>query len=227
MNSLSKSSSDSSSSSSEDDENFAHHVRMLKARQRRQSRVNQQRAVSVAAQQAEEPQHPPKASASLVPRKPASNKAPNQQSVNLKPDIPKLASQQRSVEVALKHGNQRGKKRKLVAITDQFNIEEKESQGKLTSIATCKHCKKVTQGPVLRINVSRLRDHLTLCQKITEEERRICVSSSQRAKKLKKHFDLTSKGTDRAPFPSSKPKQGSYTLGSKPMSSIRKELNQF
>ena len=145
-----------------------------------------------------------------------------------KPSKPMSKPNLKSVESVLKYNNPRGKKRKLVSIREQFLMKESKSEvsGVKKTTAICTHCEKVTQGPSVRINVSRLRDHLVKCPKIPEQRRRLSMQASQRAKKIMKIKNITGslmvkdnrKGTV---FPSSE--RASHTLGSKPMSVIRAE----
>ena len=53
----------------------------------------------------------------------------------------------KSINSELKHGNTRGKKRKFVAITEQFEMKKSEVSGVTKTSAVCIHCQKVTQRP--------------------------------------------------------------------------------
>ena len=53
----------------------------------------------------------------------------------------------KSINSELKHGNTREKKRKFVAITEQFEMKKSEVSGVTKTSAVCIHCQKVTQRP--------------------------------------------------------------------------------
>ena len=135
---------------------------------------------------------------------------------------------QRSLAFVLKHGNQRGGKRKLIAITEQFVMKENESEGAKKLTATCDHCKKVVQGPCLKINVSRLRSHLLKCSQIPEATRRLSMSASQRARKIIKLGNIIgasqSKNHGGKIFPKA---ENLSTIGSRPLNSIRGDRNKL
>ena len=69
-------------------------------------------------------------------------------------------------------------------------MKKSEVSGVTKTSAVCIHCQKVTQGPCVKINVSRLRDHLVKCKKIPEEVRRLSMQSSQRVQKIMKLTDV-------------------------------------
>ena len=91
------------------------------------------------------------------------------------------------IEVLKKKKYRGGGKRKLVTISEQFTIQ---NQGE-KKLALCVHCTKIVQGPVVKINVTRLRSHLLACSKIPESKRRESFSCSQKAMKLARLRSLT------------------------------------
>ena len=98
------------------------------------------------------------------------------------------------------------------------------------STATCNYCKKVVQGPCLKINVSRLRSHLLQCSHIPEATRRLSMSSSQRARKIIKLGNIIGIGARQSKnyggkiFPQA---ENLSTLGSRPLDSISGDRNKL
>jgi hypothetical protein len=87
--------------------------------------------------------------------------------------------------VKLKPPRLNGKKRKNVAVQEQFDVVpgEGSNEGKLK--CTCKHCKEIVQNSKI-LNTSKLTDHLVLsCKSCPQQIKEKAAESTQRAKKEK------------------------------------------
>ena len=65
----------------------------------------------------------------------------------------------------LRAANASGRKRKIVIVHEKF--EMLKTNGMITMM--CIHRKEIVQGPIKRINVSRLRRHIQFCPKVSKK----------------------------------------------------------
>ena len=127
--------------------------------------------------------------------------------------VKQAGGKKRSISSVLNSKNIHSRKKKLVTITEQFNCEQKEGKTE----ATCIYCEQKVQS-VVKLNVTRLRQHLMICSKIPMEKRRLSLTCSQRAYKIAKIKSLTPERSVKTVD------LGSPTVGSELMTDLRKHL---